>query len=69
MHMINPTDNASRRQEWPANSSSTPLTQSRSDYNHNPHISLSDTQDHWIVSASPSEPMASEDYTEESVPP
>jgi hypothetical protein len=57
------------RQEWQANSSSTPLTPSRSDYSHNPNTFLSDIQDHWIVSASPSEPMVSEDYTEASVPP
>jgi hypothetical protein len=57
------------RQEWQANSSSTPLIPSRSDYSHNLNTFLSDIRDHWIVSASPSEPMASGDYTEASVPP
>lgn len=56
------------RQEWQANSSSTLLTLSRSDYSHNPNTFPSDTQDHWIVSASLSEQMASGDYTEASVP-
>lgn len=65
MHVGNPdADYLSSRQEWPANSSSTRSTPSRSDYNHNPHISLSDIQGLWIVSANPSELTASEGYTE-----